>query len=89
MKAISQLCAGLGAAVPNGLQNLQNECCVDRVDGKVVYQDRQGRKFPLAAPRLIKGGDLLIAVFRVPPAGPVRLDVTVRALFEGNGARTG
>ena len=73
---------GLRLFLPNGLQNLQDERGIDRVDGKVVYRCREGRKLPLPAPRLIEGGDPLIAVFRVPPAGPVRLDVMVRALLE-------
>lgn len=73
---------GLRLFLPNGLQNLQDERGIDRVDGKVVYCGRQGRILPLPAPRLIKGGDSLVAVFRVPPAGPVRLDVTIRALLE-------
>ena len=80
---------GLRLFLPNGLQNLQDQRSIDRVDWKVVYRGGQGRKFPLAAPRFTEGSDPLIAVFRVPPAGAIRLDVTIRALFEGNGARTG
>ena len=80
---------GLRLFLPNGLQNLQDERGIDRVDGKVVYRCREGRKFPLAASRLIEGGDPLIAVFRVPPAGPVRLDELVSASLEGDRAGGG
>jgi hypothetical protein len=77
---------GLRLFLPNGLQNLQDERGIDRVDGKVVYRGRKRRILPLPAPGFIEGGDPLIAVFRIPPAGSVCLDVTIRASLEGDRA---